>query len=546
MRYKKWLPYVVYTLVALAVMAPWLRPGFILTMDMAFTPNMPLPNYVGNTYLFYAMLHFAHLLIPAEVLQKILLFAVLYGAGLGAHRLCLSFWPRVQREGAWLPYVAGSLFAINPFVYTRLMAGHYLVLLGYALLPFVLAALLAFWRDPTWRRAAKVVGWSVAVSIVSIHALGFVVLLGGVLGMLTAWQQRHHRQYLQQLVVKCGAIVLGFVGLSAYWLLPTLRGTSQLAHTVTSFTAADTQAFVTVGGSLVGRLVNVLSLQGFWQDSRELYTLPHEQLPFCALGVGVLWLLVGVGFVALWQQRRFHAAMWAVVLVLAACIAAGLGHNWMVAHIPFFGGYREPQKFVALIALCYAVLVPGGLAWLAKKWQDHRPTLHALLPGALLLPIVLAPSLLWGCAGQLSPHRYPESWEQVNKYLQEHAAQATSLFLPWHQYMAFGFAERIIANPAPSFFTSTVVSSSDPELAGVQPDVAATPLQTLGRQLAPDAVHSPLLGHALAAEQVKYIVVAKEFEFAKYDYLNQQPYLKKVMDTPNMVVYRNTAFKETP
>jgi hypothetical protein len=81
---KKYAPYI---LITAAVMLPLLLPGYILTLDMVFTPELRLPGSVGNDYLWHALLHLLDLLLPSQLIQKAILLSIPLLAAIGMHRL---------------------------------------------------------------------------------------------------------------------------------------------------------------------------------------------------------------------------------------------------------------------------------------------------------------------------------------------------------------------------------------------------------------------------------------------------------------------------
>ena len=62
---------------------------------------------------------------------------------------------------------AGLFYAVNPFVFDRLYAGQLGVLLGYALLPFALSALLDAAQEP--HRVGRAACWAGATVMMSVH-----------------------------------------------------------------------------------------------------------------------------------------------------------------------------------------------------------------------------------------------------------------------------------------------------------------------------------------------------------------------------------------
>ncbi len=157
-------PVCVYGAVVLLVLGPLLLPGYVLTLDMVFTPVLRMPDQVSSSYLFRALLHLLDIVLPADLVQKVMLFAILLLTGLGMHRLMESL-PARKPADAVPPlalYFAGLLYTINPFTYDRLLAGQYNVLFGYALLPWFVRALLKFVARPGRKNALVVAGWAVA------------------------------------------------------------------------------------------------------------------------------------------------------------------------------------------------------------------------------------------------------------------------------------------------------------------------------------------------------------------------------------------------
>ena len=130
----------VYCGLALLVLLPLLRPGFILTLDMVFAPSINIPQYAsGPLYIFWGFLHVLNFALASSTIQKMILFAILFLSGFGMHRFLEKIGPRSLAENwKWGCYFGGILYMINPFTYSRFMAGQFAVLLGYALVPFLL------------------------------------------------------------------------------------------------------------------------------------------------------------------------------------------------------------------------------------------------------------------------------------------------------------------------------------------------------------------------------------------------------------------------
>jgi hypothetical protein len=543
-------PWGIYAALALAVLAPWLPRGYILTLDMVFTPHLRMPASVTSSYLLRVLLHVLNLALPSDVIQKLLLFAILLLMGVGMYRLVRYQAPRKSGTGVAQTvgmYFAGTLYMINPFTYDRLMAGQYSVLFGYALLPWLARALLNFLERPAGRTAVVLAAWLAAIGVVSIHTLGMALLLMAAGIWLALWRRRNQDEYLPKLLCFALLTLAVFLAASSYWLVPLVLGKSATADTIASIGSGDRAAFATVDRGMVGRLGNVLRLQGFWLEARGMYTLPQAYSRAWGLIALLVWVLVAMGAVSYWRSgRRMLVVLFGSAGVLAIFLAVGIANGWLSAHVPFFAGYREPQKFVALLALVYCVFAARGAAVVVELWTLHggRFGRTAALITMLALPVVYTPVMLWGCNRQLHPVQYPADWFAMNNRLKAIAGNSQTLFLPWHLYMSYGFTGRIIASPAPQFFDVPILAGDNPEFGGAAA-VGSSAQRRLG-EIMPRAGSDANLAAELAVLHVQYVLLAKDDDFARYGYLDHTPGLTRVMSSATLELYRNDTHEYQP
>jgi len=121
-------------------MTPLLARGYVLTYDMVFVPRLELTRSLLGLGTAVAravpgdlLVALASRLVPADLVQKLILLGIVVSAGIGAARLTPTTRPAAK--GA-----AAALYAWNPFVYERLVMGHWGLLVSYAALPFVARA----------------------------------------------------------------------------------------------------------------------------------------------------------------------------------------------------------------------------------------------------------------------------------------------------------------------------------------------------------------------------------------------------------------------
>lgn len=499
-----------YMLVSLAVLGPLLLPGYVLTMDMVFVPHPPIPAEVNASFPFYALLHYLSYVVPGDVLQKILLLATLLLAGIGMHRMLASL-PGLRLSR--IAVVAASLFyMLNPFVYERLMMGQFAVVAGYALLPFFVVALRRFLQDPTWRHTWLLAALILVVSIVSIHTLVPLAVIGM---LFVAARRRHWRAFGLKLAM--GLLVV--LGVSSYWIIPTIIGGNTVAAALTS---ESSQAFATQGG-----LFSLLRLQGFWAEYRGLFVMPEALTPLPGVWQTLIWIALLAGFVRAWRRWRSVAIIYGAMIVIGCFVAlTGLGDI-----------YREPHKIMALTALGMSVLIAIG----ADAWRERgnlkRPSLAPVRGVVICLaPLLVGLGMFWGFSGQLSARVYPPEWYALNERMKSLPDDKPAIFVPWHLYQRYSFSPRIVANPAATFFEGRkVIVSNDPEFEGVKPLQKDELTSSVGRLLAekPRGIAEEL--HRLG---VGYIIVAREPGFEDYEFLRSAEGTSEIFHSGRVVLYK--------
>ena len=521
-----------FTFLALLIMGPLLLPGYVQTLDMTWGPHLSVPSWHDNTWLFYTVIKAFSVIITSQITEKLLLLGIFIMAGVGAYRLTAEH-PAMGRAGS---YAAGIFYLFNPFVYTRFIEGQYLVLAGYALLPWAVAAIWRLVTAPSWRHAWRAAGWGIAVACVSLHTVGFVALIGVV---MAAVGFRHSRRLWTWLGISAGLVV----ALGAIVLGPLILGGSSSAQAIKTFNSSQYTAFATTS-DVASVPVSALLLEGFWNDHSHTFTLPSS-LGTWWLGVAIiLGTVMVVGGIRVYQRNDRLGYVLLICAVTAWWLAMGVGWgpsapvtNWLVAHVPFYRGYREPGKWLAVVALAYAYVLARGVSQL-QLWLSRRDWLaQAAVAVALVLPVALTPTMLWAAGGQLRSANYPPDWYAVNKVFNAAPGSFQVLILPWHQYLPVSFVGRPVANPAGVFFDRPVIVSDNPELTGVtadREDGAQAPVENwlTGRDTIVNTL--PPLG-------IRYIVLMKEADWQSYTAVLTDPNLTVISDTATLRVYRLNA-----
>jgi hypothetical protein len=519
-------PVWVYGLLALAVAGPLLRPGYVLSIDMAQTPRSMLsPSYWGlpsgtnsgtlGWMPFDALLRLFGLLGVVQVEEKVLLVSIVFLAGLGMHRLA----------DARLPgrFFAGLLYAVNPFVLERLIGGQWFLLLAYALIPWAYSAFLAASDGAVgaaWRFAllAAVTGFA------DPHMAALLGLLCLVTLAARAGQDRRRlgHSLLALALAACASLL---------WLLPT----PGLQELWTHVGHAQLELYRTYADPRWGPVLTVLGLGGFWDDLSP----PSTALAVWPL-IAVLLFGLAVRGAALARNRRVAAAVGACGLfglIAALGMATSITRPvtlWLMDHFPLLRSFRETDKAVALAAFAYAFLGARAVDDLVSA-PRRRATAAGLTALALALPLVYGVRELGGAGGTLHAVGFPASWNQANALLESQARDSRTLFLPFHGYLHLSFARsRVVFNPAPSFFATPILAGRSVDQVSTHQDVS-DPEQTKVATLLADPTR-PDLGRCLAALGVSHILLAHESDWRRLRVLSARPDMRVIGSWPDLTL----------
>jgi hypothetical protein len=533
-----------YALVAFLISVPLLRPGYILTLDMVFTPKLAAPGSLSSSYIWQELLHLLNFVLPSQIIEKLIIFTILSLCGLGMHRL-------IRVKSSWPKYFAGIFYMINPFTYERWMAGQYLVVAGYALLPFLIASILSLCMKPELRKVIPIVLWYSAIATVSPQNL----VLGSLLGafILTAYllvnpsKEAHYRRYVLQATA---VIVGGALLLNSYWLIGIVDGHSPISQTIGAISSVDFKAFATASNPRVGLFFNVLSMYGFWLERYRRYAMPNHDLVIWFGGFAVIAALSIAGVMSQFKKHIPLAYCLALTTIIGFVLALGIYAPitgsvvfWIINNIPLMRGFREPEKCTALLVIGYVYFASYGLDWLLVRLRSWSAAKLEFVSGcALALPLLYTSTMLFGFANQLKPVNYPTAWYSFNGQLQKHPPTGSVLFLPWHEYMSYDFSPRIIGNPAPGFFTNAkIISGTNAQFGGVNdPHPTTTSHFIEGQVLAHTSQDD--LGKSLAKINVQYVLVAHGYDYNNYGWVQHQTDVKLLSNQPGLEVFVNEAY----
>lgn len=442
------IPGVAVVTSTLLVLGPAFSGGYVLRYDMVFAPRMPigaaqfglgsqLPRATPSDAVVAALSR----IISGVLVQDAVLAALMLAAGFGAARLAApSAVPRT---------VAALAYLWTPYLGERLLLGQWAVLVGWAVLPWVVRAARDLRHAPSGRARTA---WARLVFAMGIQCLGGVpawTLAALVVPVALAWdggvpaRRRAAR-------VAAGLAVLAVYALP--WALPALLRPYGIGADPTGaevFRPAPDIPFGTVASLLTGG--------GIW-DTHAVPPGRNAVIP--ALGA---LLLLALGLLGAWRARRD-----AVIAPLAVSAAIGLGialgTAWPAGarafgRLPFGAVLRDSQRLLAP----WVLLVALGLAALAAS-VTTRPTRdrQALLALVAVLPVAVLPALAWGVAGRIAPVDYPADFAHLRSVLSSDPAPGAVAVVPFSAYRRFPWnGGRVVLDPLPAWLDRPVVVGSD-------------------------------------------------------------------------------------
>jgi hypothetical protein len=489
---------------------------------------------------------------------------------------------RLAGRSKWSRLAAGTLYAVNPFVFNRLYVGHMPLLIGYALLPFATIAAIRSLSSSLSRWAVPALWWAGLTSLSPHFAWIYGVVILGVVTVAFFTKQHPFRRIVCWFAACVGAFVL----MSAYLILP-----SSATNLPTQVGAVSLSLYRTTGDAHLGLFANVASLYGFWRTGPgpELPKNVVSGWPFIMLAI---LLIVTVGAwsvlrkatsnveekvegdplrdasasasepssieasehrdVTVGNSSQFNQRQLAILLLFVgvAGYLLALGNQgptgglflWAYDHVPFFAVMREPQKFLMLLALAYAVFFGWGverLSHVAISPKQIGTVATAVLIG-VVLPLGYSANIFDGLAGQITKSPLPLAYQQANTLMGDGVGEI--LYLPWHIYMEYPFTNgRVIDNVAPTSFSRSVISGDDVEAGGVETQ-STSPRSAYLQDLYARGTDLSDFGTLVAPLGVKYVVLAKAVDWASFSWLAKQKDLKLVFNDSSLEVWRNEAY----
>ena len=430
--------------------------GLLLNWDQVIGPTIPIPpGFSGlgpelpRRVPFYGPLAVVSDFIGGPNTVAVLVWLIVSVACLGVVRLVGT--ERADRGSVAI--ALGVVYALSPFLLSRLAIGHLPLAAATALLPHALCDLAD--RRRRWL-------WAVV--------FGFTGSSGAVLGMvpLTIATLRRERagERLRSVVVLAAS--------QAPWVVPgliVLLGDGVLPEAASSLFRARMDGLFGPARAVAGG---------------GLFLVEEDVAARSPAFASVLGLLLLVGVVGLVRSRRStdlpdpldesrSDLVWSALVGVALFVAPTLpwlAALWSDALVGPLVILRETHKFWPLFAL---PLIAGlGSLLGARAGRSERvPGAAAVAFGLATLAVVVAWPGLWGAGGRLTPHAESPALAAIRSELA--SGEHVVLALPWQRYGPTSLADgRTALEPAPWLVEGTVLASGN-AFTSVSSEERATP-----------------------------------------------------------------------
>ena len=444
---------------AVLLLGDALGPGYALSYDMVWVPDLALgrdvlglgtalPRAIPSDAVVAALDE----VVGGSLLQKLVLLGMLVGAGCG-------FAALVGERSLGARLVAVTLGMWNPYVVERLLLGHWPLLIGYAVLPWLVVA-LRHGGDPA--RLLR--------RVLPLLVLGSLSASAGLMTALVALSLAGRGPRRRTVL-----LLAGLIGANAPWVV---AGMSTPASS--SSDPVGAVVFATADEGLMSGPVAALSFGGVWNAD----VVPGSRLGIA--GLVLTFLLVSAAAAGIVRVRRgTHVRH---LRALAVCWTVGWGSavlswaapgalGWLGEHVPGGGLVRDGSRLLGLAVPLVVVLVAVAVDGVLERLPD-RASRVVVAAALALVPVTLMPDAIWGMQGRLAAVAYPDAYVDARRAVAS-APAGDAMSLPFESYRTPAWnGDRRVLDPLGRYLgRDTVVNDvlivSGRSVAGEDPRAAA-------------------------------------------------------------------------
>ncbi len=423
---------------------PYNLPFFRSMILTTWNEWLSYPSWqtLSSSTVLYPLVETALLLnISSDWFLRLLLIFAYFISGVSMYFACyilLKDETRVVQGNYWAnisAIIAGIVYMVNPWSFYRF--SQYIHLFGYAVTPLA----LVFFIKLLDRRKIKYkyvifisLLWCIASA--SVH---FIVFIGFLLFSYLAYKSlidiRKKEFFKLSSSVKSSLLILIlYILFSSYWLIPYLVGSSTGSITLPYVVTPEIIQMLSRGSSLI----NVIRLMGFWDPVLGSYPTTDLIIPWT---ISTFIISIFAFSAIILYKKNKHVLFFSLLAILFILLSTGtagpLGewYTWMIFNLPFISKiewvFRESNKFVGLLALCYSFLTGFTILKLSRYRFNHKYVFYLTI-FVLLSSILLASwqFLTGNFNGPLEPKIVPKQIIKMQSFINSDAEQYRVFWSP--------------------------------------------------------------------------------------------------------------------
>lgn len=358
-----------------------------------------------------------------EIFLKTFLIQNLFTAGMSVYllikRLIRIYLIESFTMSRIFSIIFGSLFyALNPWVIFRIQ--HIYLLVGYSFFPLTILLFFKVFDHkfqskviknynptkkklyPQNKRDMLLLAFIISISSAAIHYFFYTLItLSTILFLIILKYLIKYRTEGKQFIIlmlvdilkKIFFIGIFFIGFSFFWLV--IYFGSIILHVQASqnnVNVVDTYVAFSKNSSII----NVIYLTSYWWPMIDMRQLPATFY----IGGAILLVLITIG--SLMNFIKYHIITLVTILtVIISILCTGVYYPkisklfLLSVQIPVIGNmFRDPNKLIGLLALCFSILLVFGIEWVINLFLKGNFSKLAIFPLILLVGISLGAYLI--------------------------------------------------------------------------------------------------------------------------------------------------------
>jgi hypothetical protein len=382
--------------------------------------------------------------------SKLVFLTILLSAGYLSILLARYFAKKHQIEQWWkihlLELLAMIFFLTNPFSYERMMTQPliyaWVIALGYGLYFHI------------FRERYIAAGFAYAFSLTLFPHASYMILF-----ILIIWMIFFRSKLKWGNLAR---ITLPIVLLNLNWIVVTLIYVPVFTDNISNFGWDNLLAFATQAIAPLDVFFTNLLLYGFWWEQYHNH-FAHVSImsPYWYVAGFLIFALTIFGGVVLLKilRKKNEFFFFISLLIISLIFTVGASNQftdlireWLSRILPYWDGYREPQKWTGMILLVEAIFFVCAFAYILKNYTHNLRSWGALVVIVGMLLYIWSPGVYISYRNQMRTSVYPKEFYTAREVLRNEEVKKV-LLLPWYSYIGCWWISRpSVANPSIPFF----------------------------------------------------------------------------------------------